>query len=129
MLMCSWLGGPSAAAEAMKRLQLRRWGGRGALIVIRGQLLSLGVLATGLLPLPALRAPCVTSRGRSQLPWEVLVLASGGPSTWDVSEATACRSVGAGGECPAKRPALRTLSSSPPTWMRTPREQQHKDSI
>lgn len=29
MLTCSWLGGPSATAEAMKRLQLRRWGGRG----------------------------------------------------------------------------------------------------
>ena len=124
MLTCSWLGGPSAAAEPLKRLQLGRWGGRGALIVIRGQLLSLGVLATGLLS--GLR---VTSRGSSQLPWEVLAPASGGPSTRDVSEATACRSVRAGGECPAERPALRTLPSSPPTWMWTPQEQGHKDAI
>lgn len=37
-------------AEAMKGLQLRRWGGRGALTVICGQRLFWGVLATGLLP-------------------------------------------------------------------------------
>ena len=36
--------------EAMKGLQLRRWGGCGALIVICGQRLSRGVQATGLLP-------------------------------------------------------------------------------
>lgn len=73
MLTCSWLGGPSAGAEAVKRLQLGRWGGRGALIVIRGQLLSLGVLATGLLPLPALRAPCDQQRPEPA--------AMGGPGT------------------------------------------------
>ena len=128
MLTCSWLGGPSAGAEAVKRLQLGRWEGAGLSLLSAVSFCLWGFWRLACSPclLSGLR---VTSRGRSQLPWEVLAPASGGPSTWDVSEATACRSVGAGGECPAKRPALRTLSSSPPTWMRTPREQQHKDAV
>ena len=95
ILMCSWLGEPSAVVEAMKGGSSSGDGEGAGLSLLSVVSICLGGfwrLACSLLP--ALRAPCVTSRGRSQLPWEVLAPASGGPSTWDMSEATACRSVG-----------------------------------